>query len=125
MQRGFIIALNLAPTTPNWLRDLGALPMYLGWTSGGVHFLMEVDMDAAVTKAEESYVSDIRDQLKEEKIRYKSVLRRTGDGIVVALRKELDVETTRDIVRRQNTDLDVTLNTDAGRLECLHALGGG
>tara|TARA_Y100001934_G_scaffold265178_1_gene343058 strand:- start:12622 stop:14487 length:1866 start_codon:yes stop_codon:yes gene_type:complete len=123
LQRGFIIALNLAPTTPNWLRDLGALPMYLGLDlRGGVHFLMEVDMDAAVTKAEESYVSDIRDQLKEEKIRYKSVLRRTGDGIVVALRKELDVETTRDIVRRQNTDLDVTLNTDDGRLEVLARL---
>ncbi len=123
LQRGFIIALNLAPTTPNWLRDLGALPMYLGLDlRGGVHFLMEVDMDAAVTKAEESYVSDIRDQLKEEKIRYKSVLRRTGDGIVVALRKELDVETTRDILRRQNTDLDVTLNTDDGRLEVLARL---
>ena len=54
LQRGFIIALNLAPTTPNWLRDLGALPMYLGLDlRGGVHFLMEVDMDAAVTKAEE------------------------------------------------------------------------
>ena len=123
LQRGFIIALNLAPTTPTWLRELGALPMYLGLDlRGGVHFLMEVDMDAAVTKAEESFVSDVRDQLKEEKIRYKSVLRRTGDGIVVNLRKAEDVETTRDIIRRQNPDLNVTVSSDDARLEVLATL---
>ena len=51
----FTVALNLAPTTPSWLRALGAQPMYLGLDlRGGVHFLLEVDMDAAVKQAEET-----------------------------------------------------------------------
>jgi len=54
---GYITALNLAQTTPAWLRSLGGEPMYLGLDlRGGVHFLMEVDMDAATVKAEERYV---------------------------------------------------------------------
>jgi len=48
----YVAALNLAPSTPGWLQDIGALPMYLGLDlRGGVHFLMEVDMDAAIQKA--------------------------------------------------------------------------
>ena len=52
----YIVALNLAPSTPGWLQAINALPMYLGLDlRGGVHFLMEVDMDAAVQKALERY----------------------------------------------------------------------
>ena len=55
------VALNLAPATPVWLEGLGALPMYLGLDlRGGVHFLLEVDMEAAVAQAEERYVGDLR-----------------------------------------------------------------
>ncbi|MCX4187401.1 protein translocase subunit SecD [Methylophaga sp. OBS4] len=70
----YIIALNLAATTPDWLAALGAEPMNLGLDlRGGVHFLMEVDMDAAVKQALEGYASDVRLTLRDEKIRYKQI----------------------------------------------------
>ena len=59
--RNYVVALNLAPATPDWLSKFGAEPMSLGLDlRGGVHFLMEVDMDAAVDKAEERYISELR-----------------------------------------------------------------
>jgi preprotein translocase subunit SecD len=79
---GYITALNLAQTTPAWLRSLGGEPMYLGLDlRGGVHFLMEVDMDAATVKAEERYVSDLRVILRKEKIRYKRISRNADGGV--------------------------------------------
>ncbi|MDO6524473.1 protein translocase subunit SecD [Motilimonas sp. 1_MG-2023] len=70
----FTTALNLAPATPAWLEALGAGPLKLGLDlRGGVHFLMEVDMDAAIAKAKEQMVSDFRSELREEKIRYRGV----------------------------------------------------
>ncbi|MBT7308975.1 MAG: protein translocase subunit SecD, partial [Gammaproteobacteria bacterium] len=79
---GYITALNLAQTTPDWLRGMGGEPMYLGLDlRGGVHFLMEVDMDAAITKAEERYVSDLRVILRKEKIRYKRIGRSDLGGV--------------------------------------------
>ncbi len=72
--RDMTVALNLAPATPQWLRSLGAEPMYLGLDlRGGVHFLMEVDMDAALKQAEDRYYNDIRSALRNAKIRYQSV----------------------------------------------------
>jgi preprotein translocase subunit SecD len=66
----YTVALNLAPATPNWLRDLNANPMYLGLDlRGGIHFLMQVDMKGAITGVMESYASDIRTNLREDKIR--------------------------------------------------------
>ena len=72
--RRYGIALNLAPATPDWLTSLNALPMYLGLDlRGGVHFLMEVDMDAAIEKSLERFAGEIRGFLREEKVRYKAV----------------------------------------------------
>jgi len=71
----YVIALNLAPTTPAWLSSLGAKPMNLGLDlRGGVHFLMEVDMDAAVSLALNGYASDFRTLLRDERIRYKGIV---------------------------------------------------
>ena len=85
--RSYTVALNLAPATPGWLRALGAEPMFLGLDlRGGVHFLMQVDMEAAVTKAEERYVSDIRTQLRDERIRYRTITRRRDDGLLIRFR---------------------------------------
>src|SRR5690625_1724692 len=71
---GFIVALNLAPTTPAWLQALNARPMYLGLDlRGGVHFLMEVDMETANRQAVERYVNEFRTQLREAGIRYGAV----------------------------------------------------
>ena len=67
---GFIVALNLAPTTPDWLSDYGAQPMKLGLDlSGGVHFKLEVDVDAAVERRMENYFNGIKRALREERIR--------------------------------------------------------
>ncbi|KDE40392.1 Protein-export membrane protein SecD [Nitrincola lacisaponensis] len=70
----YVVAMNLAPTTPDWLTALGARPMTLGLDlRGGVHFLMEVDTDQAVAQRLEVYASDIRTTLREQRIRYRSV----------------------------------------------------
>ena len=75
----YTVALNLAPTTPAWLRAIGAQAMYLGLDlRGGVHFLLEVDMDAAVRQAEDRYTEDVRLALRSEKIRYQSVSKDNG-----------------------------------------------
>ena len=67
---GFIVALNLAPTTPDWLTDGGATPMKLGLDlSGGVHFKLEVDVEAATERKLGQYESGIKKQLREERIR--------------------------------------------------------
>jgi preprotein translocase subunit SecD len=85
----YVIALNLAPATPDWLRNLGAEPMFLGLDlRGGVHFLMEVDMPAAVRKAEDRYVSDLRTMLRENKVRYKTIGRQASGGVLIRFRGE-------------------------------------
>jgi len=86
----FTVALNLAPATPDWLRSFGAEPMYLGLDlRGGVHFLLEVDMDAALKQAEQRYNDDIRSGLRSAKIRYKSVSFDNG-AVKVVLRNDKD-----------------------------------
>jgi preprotein translocase subunit SecD len=83
----YVVALNLVPATPKWMESLSAAPMYLGLDlRGGVHFLMEVDMDAAVAQAEERYVSDLRSLLRDDKIRYLSISRAGGGGVEAKFR---------------------------------------
>ncbi|MFO7788591.1 MAG: protein translocase subunit SecD [Halospina sp.] len=68
----YVAALSLAATTPDWLRSIGATPMNLGLDlRGGVHFLMQVDMEAAVDRRLDVYASEIKRQLREERIRYR------------------------------------------------------
>src|SRR4051812_33749670 len=84
--QGFVVALNLMPNTPKWMQSLGAKPMYLGLDlRGGVHFLLQVDMRAAMSKSVERYVGDARGLLREKKIYY-SGLSRDGDRIVIRFR---------------------------------------
>ena len=79
--RDYVVALNLAPRTPDWLRAMDAAPMYLGLDlRGGVHFLMEVDVDAAVHQAEERYISDFRGLLRDNKVRYVNIGSYSGKG---------------------------------------------
>jgi len=71
---GFITALNLAPSTPAWLAAIGGEPLKLGLDlRGGVHFLMEVDMDEAISKEQEQMVQDLRAELREQKIRFRGI----------------------------------------------------
>ncbi|RUO52339.1 protein translocase subunit SecD [Pseudidiomarina homiensis] len=82
----YVVALNLAPATPAWLEALGATPMKLGLDlRGGVHFLMEVDMNEAMRKILGQMRDTIRADLREERIRYTSV-ERNGDDLTVRLR---------------------------------------
>ena len=68
---GYMVALNLLPNSPRWLTSIGALPMYLGLDlRGGVHFMLQVDMHGALSKALDRYSADIRGSLREQKIQY-------------------------------------------------------
>ncbi len=74
IDKRYSVALNLAPATPDWLAAINALPMYLGLDlRGGVHFLMEVDMDSAIAKSLERTAGELRSFMREEKIRYRAV----------------------------------------------------
>jgi preprotein translocase subunit SecD len=87
LNNSYSVALNLAPATPDWLAMLGAEPMFLGLDlRGGVNFLLEVDMDAAITKAEERYVSDLRTLLRDEGIRYRTINRDDDGGVLIRFR---------------------------------------
>jgi len=82
----FIVAMNLAPDTPDWLEALNAAPMKLGLDlRGGIHFLMEVDMKSAVSKAFEDTIDDFQTQLRQESLRYRSVSQ-AGDFIEISFR---------------------------------------
>ncbi len=82
----FVVALNLLPASPNWLTAIHALPMYLGLDlRGGVHFLLQVDMQAALTKRLESLVGDVRSQLRDQDVRYGGVTRE-GDTLRIRFR---------------------------------------
>ena len=105
----YVVALNLAPSTPGWLRAMGGNPMTLGLDlQGGVHFLMQVDMDTARGQQLDRIVDDFRTALRAEGIRYVSV-RREGNGIIVLLRSVQDRERTLSITRKDQglQDLDI------------------
>jgi len=109
----YVVALNLAPATPPWLRMLNAEPMVLGLDlQGGVHFLMEVDMETARVQQLERFVDDIRNLLRDESIRYRSV-RAERDALVVELRTEEDRETALREIGLQLTELEMD-TVDAG-----------
>ena len=98
----YTVALTLLPAAPTWITDIGALPMYLGLDlRGGVHFLLEVDMDNAVHRAEERYVSDLRSALREGKVRYRSIKREPNGGLSIVLRDPEQADDTARIVRRE------------------------
>lgn len=97
----FTVALNLAPATPSWLRAIGAKPMYLGLDlRGGVHFMMQVDMEAALKQAEERYTEDIRTLLRENKVHYLSV-ERDSTLIQVKLQDNAAAEQAAGIIKRE------------------------
>ena len=101
----FVVALNLAPSTPQWLQSLGALPMYLGLDlRGGVYFLLEVDMDAAVKQAIDRYAGDLRTLLRQEKIRY-SQIRTENGGVRLMFHSAGDRDRVVALIRKEFPDL--------------------
>jgi len=106
----YLVALNLAPATPGWLRALNAAPMYLGLDlRGGVHFLMEVDMVAAIRRLEESLLSDIRSHLRSEKIRYRGVTR-DEKGLQIRFRDADNIYDALDSLEDQYSELAFELD---------------
>ncbi len=86
----YIVALNLLSSSPGWLTSIGALPMFLGLDlRGGVHFLLQVDMKAALDKAGDRYVADLRTMMRNEKIQYSGVAREAG-GVTLRFRDEAE-----------------------------------
>jgi preprotein translocase subunit SecD len=104
----YVVALNLAPAAPDWLEAINALPMYLGLDlRGGVHFLLEVDMDAAVQQARERYADDLRTLLRKAKIRYLTI--RPGvEGVRVRFRSAEDRERARALIEDEFESLLLT-----------------
>lgn len=92
----YVVALNLAQTTPAWLKALRAAPMKLGLDlRGGVHFLLEVDMGKALEQRQESYVADIKAKLREKKLSYRSVAE-NGQGFALKFEKAEDRQKAED-----------------------------
>jgi preprotein translocase subunit SecD len=99
----YVVALNLAHATPTWLRTLGGKPMTLGLDlQGGVHFLMQVDMDTARSQQLDRYVDDLRTALRDERIRYVSV-RREGNGLLALLRSVEDRSGALEVIRKDQS----------------------
>ena len=102
----YTVALNLLPATPAWFGWINANPMYLGLDlRGGVHFLMQVDMVAALKKAEERYVDDLRSVLREKKVRYLTVTRLESGGLEVRFRDAAERDKGREVIRRELPEL--------------------
>ncbi|MEM7542127.1 MAG: protein translocase subunit SecD [Pseudomonadota bacterium] len=102
----FTLALNLAPATPPWLADIGGKPMYMGLDlRGGVHFLMEVDMNNVRKQAAERFSSELRSAFREEKLRYRSIGATPEDQIRVEFLNPQALEEARQLVGVQFEDL--------------------
>ena len=105
----YTIALTLLPAAPAWFESMSARPMYLGLDlRGGVHFLMEVDMDGAIRRMEERYVADLRSALRTAKVRHRGVRRKSEGGIDITLRKVSDQDKARETILRELPDLELT-----------------
>lgn len=112
----FGVALNLAPATPEWLKNIGGAPLKLGLDlRGGVHFLMEVDMKSAVNKRETQYVTDLKVKFREDKLRYVSVMRQKDLGVVARFR-DADSRDAAEVSVRKNFPELATRAREVGEL---------
>ncbi len=110
----YVVALNLLSRSPQWLTSIGALPMYLGLDlRGGVHFLMQVDMKAALTKKVETYTNDIRGMLREQRIQYSGIARE-GQAVAVRFREAALRDKALARITKDMPDLELKTADDAG-----------
>ncbi|MES4614162.1 MAG: protein translocase subunit SecD [Ewingella sp.] len=109
----FVIALNLAPATPRWLSMMGAEPMKLGLDlRGGVHFLMEVDMDTALSKLQEQTMDSMRSDLREKNIPYATVRKLDNYGVEVRFRDAATRDSAVSYLSPRHRDLVITASGD-------------
>jgi preprotein translocase subunit SecD len=110
----YIVALNLLSRSPAWLSSLHALPMYLGLDlRGGVHFLMQVDMKAALTKRAEALTGDVRTLLRDKNIRHAGI-NRDGDSLEVRFRERATLVAAQTLLADQLPDLEWDEVADGG-----------
>ncbi|MCG9683375.1 protein translocase subunit SecD [Vibrio sp. Isolate23] len=111
-----IVALNLAPATPDWLEAVGAAPMKLGLDlRGGVHFLMEVDMDAAMEKLVGQQEEAFRSELREADIRYRTIRTLGKDAVEIRLRNETQLADAKRIMQQNHPDMTFVDSDADGR----------
>lgn len=117
----YVVALNLTPNTPQWLLSIRALPMYLGLDlRGGVHFLLQVDMRAAITKRAEATLADLRTQLRDKRIRHTG-MNRVGNVVEVSFASEEERARANDLLRNTQPDLVLSLPEASAAPYLLHA----
>jgi len=115
----YVVALNLAPTTPAWLRAIGAKPMYLGLDlRGGVHFLMEVDMDAVMKQTAERYVEDMRTGLRTARIHYTDIARQ-GSGVELKFKTAEERNAAREVLAKQFPELVLSDKDESGSADLM------
>lgn len=108
----YSVALNLAPATPTWLTDIGGSPMKRGLDlRGGVRFLMEVDMNTAMQKQQESLQDSLRSDFRKEKIGYKAVKKGENFATVIEFNDSTDADKAVRLVKRTHTTLEATYNS--------------
>ncbi len=113
----YIVALNLISRSPTWLTALHAQPMYLGLDlRGGVHFMLQVDMQAALTKKAESYAGDLRSTLRDKNIRHGGISR-DGQTVDIKVRDEATRTAASNLIADQFPDLQVTTVPDGTELK--------
>ncbi len=113
----YIVALNLISRSPTWLTALHAQPMYLGLDlRGGVHFMLQVDMQAALTKKAESYAGDLRSALRDKNIRHGGISR-DGQSIDIRVRDEATRTATVNLITDQFPDLQTTVTPDGAEFK--------
>jgi preprotein translocase subunit SecD len=109
---GYVVALNLLSKTPAWMASINARPMYLGLDlRGGVHFMLQVDMQAALTKRAESLAGDLRTVLREKNVRHAGI-ERSGQAVLVRFRDPAALAAARNVLVDQFPDLQVAESTE-------------
>ncbi len=118
----YIVALNLLSSSPHWLTAIGALPMYLGLDlRGGVHFLLQVDMEGAITKRLESLAGDLRTQLREKRIRHGGI-RREGQTLRMRFRDAEERDRARAHILASFPDLALVERDDGQAVQLIASL---
>ncbi len=118
----YTVALNLLPASPSWLSAIGANPMYLGLDlRGGVHFLLQVDMQGALTARYDSLVTDLRAILREQKIESGGI-ERSGMSVVLSFNSTAARDRAVSALRTRHPDLQMTERTDGARLQVVGVL---
>lgn len=113
----YVVALNLLARSPAWLSAMHAAPMYLGLDlRGGVHFMLQVDMPAALNKKAESLAGDIRSTLREKNVRH-SGISRDGQKIEVRFRDMPTLEAAQRVIQEQFADLQMTASPDGAEFK--------